>query len=567
MSTVGYAIGRKSIVNDDGEKCTLVMVAVRSGNYFDEWGDNFKVGVGAHHQGFNNAANNVYDAILSYLEKHEDEMIGDTKIWISGYSRGAAVANLVAAKLHPTNSTNHDWEKADIYAFCFECPQNSDTATSAGYEYIFNFVNPIDFVPKVVMSDWGYSRYGVTYYTPYLLGGAKDYGAQKVKMVDEYVKLLKLNKFPEAMAVRVTSEFSTQERLLNDFMSALAAGFTNKNVYTTRYQTDLVQLVLDKLGTGKLQDYDLVSLLTPLLPQLPILIAKGYLSIDNIVRYMNIGTLSYAHYAELCMAWLDSLEGEFSYADPTYRILFVNCPVDIKIYDSNNNLVGSISGEESSKSEYGIVTYIDFNGQKTIALPNNEEYTIQITATDNGTVTYTATEFNIDTGKNEKVVSYFEVPVVAGEVLTGIAENIGSTGTGTYPLYRNGDSTTLNPSLVQSDDEVVDYRVTVSSVGNGQAIGGGLYAGGEFARVVATPDAEELFYGWYVDDVLVSSDMEYRFLVNANTCIEARFTDTAPVMPPDTGDDTPLGLYMLLLVLSSCILAICARKKKIRCCK
>lgn len=73
-----------------------------------------------------------------YIE--EKNITGDIKLWITGYSRGAAVANLVAGELdkglhslgeavtlHPSN----------IYAYCFEPPAGvllAQTNDGSGYK-------------------------------------------------------------------------------------------------------------------------------------------------------------------------------------------------------------------------------------------------------------------------------------------------------------------------------------------------------------------------------------------------------------------------------------------------
>ena len=77
------------------------------------------------------------------------------------------------------------------------------------------------------------------------------------------------------------------------------------------------------------------------------------------------------------------------------------------------------------------------------------------------------------------------------------------------------------------------HNVTVSAFGNETTIGGGIYSTGEYSKVTATANAGETFVGWYTDNTLVSTDAEYRFLVDRNVSITAKFTQntSAPDIP------------------------------------
>ena len=181
-----------------------------------------------------------------------------------------------------------------------------------------------------------------------------------------------------------------------------------------------------------------------------------------------------------------------------------------------------------------IAAYIDEDEQKVIILPVDDEYSINITATDNGTVTYTATEYNVDNGETEKVISYYEIDVLENDTLVGLVENLNEVTSAQYPLYFDGSDKSLIPSVEQHRGTVQKLTVEVSKSGNGTVIGGGSYVSGEFAKVTAIADTGATFLGWYEDDVLVSSNAEYRFLVNKDVRLIAKFTET-----PDS-PDTPV---------------------------
>ena len=140
-------------------------------------------------------------------------------------------------------------------------------------------------------------------------------------------------------------------------------------------------------------------------------------------------------------------------------------------------LVGKIINDEVVEVEEGVPVKIDDNGQKIVVLPCDDEYTLRLTATDDGEVTYTATEYNLDTGNTERVVSYFEIPVEKGDILTGTVENLDDVDTAEYPLTLNDEA--KYPDVNEVAEEVEEYTVTVTQEGVGTASGGGYYVSGE----------------------------------------------------------------------------------------
>lgn len=77
--------------------------------------------------------------------------------------------------------------------------------------------------------------------------------------------------------------------------------------------------------------------------------------------------------------------------------------------------------------------------------------------------------------------------------------------------------------------DISNHTVTVSASGNGTVTGGGRYEDGEYATVTAIASSGENFLGWYMGNTMVSSDVEYRFLVNKDVTIIAKFTtNTTP---------------------------------------
>lgn len=144
--SVGLGIGHKKV--DD---VTVIALAVCGGNYGAEWANNMKVGDGVLSEGFAESAQIVMDELDSYLEKYTAR--GDLKLWITGYSRGGAVANIAAAEC--TDSGRFQ----DVYAYTFACPRT--TRQPGNHRNIFNILRKNDPITKIPLADWGYQRHGV----------------------------------------------------------------------------------------------------------------------------------------------------------------------------------------------------------------------------------------------------------------------------------------------------------------------------------------------------------------------------------------------------------------------
>ena len=135
---------------------TLIAVAGRGSGYGKEWAGNLDLGYGIVHAGFERAAKILEDEMEAYLAKYPAE--GPVRIWISGFSRSAAVGNIAAS----------DWISSGrfdaVYAYLFACPRvTKEPKECPG---IFNIIGPQDCVPQIPMQTYGYERNGKDLFLP-----------------------------------------------------------------------------------------------------------------------------------------------------------------------------------------------------------------------------------------------------------------------------------------------------------------------------------------------------------------------------------------------------------------
>lgn len=542
--SIGYAIGSKRILDKNGQEFTLVAVAVRGGGYKDEWASNFTVGTGYEHQGFSDAGDAVAWAVREYIS--DIATTKNVKVWITGYSRAAATSNIAAQRLN-------EWAKQGgvkglstdgIYAYCFECPQGART-TSTKYEEVYgnihNIVNDFDAVAKVAPKDilWNYNRYGISYQIP-SPGLYPFFSVKSTEMLNHYTDIIKKayisakSSISDSEARNIAQDHTNQltsQGLAGDYIvSTVSRGLVSPGVYTAVAQDSVRNLAAKYLGSGDADVGDFLTALVTLIGSTaiinnssPIGGAKQLALIEAIgLHAVNIG---YAHYPELCLAWMDTIDGAGGFADSRTRKLYVNCPVDVSIYDSSDKLVAQIINNSAENSPAdGIPAFVDFDGQKIIMLPSNEEYRVELAATGSGEMTYMVSEYDVNDGSTDKLISYHYIPIAAGDAFTGTVENLEQTSDAQYPL--EGASGAITPTVKQQGDDVRQYAVTVKTSGNGAAYGGGYYLDGEYTKLTAAPDNGESFLGWYVNEALISVDPEYRMMVAADTEIVAKFTST-----------------------------------------
>lgn len=180
---VAYSMAVKHIQNSYGETDTLIAVPIRGGGYGAEWGSNFyltEAGLDNRipHMGFWKAATGVWTGLNDYVARLESQGLiqGELKLWITGYSRGAATANLLAHTVMQRKTLGSvAVDRKNLYAYTFATPAGAsvrwmERTGEADDPNVFNIVSPVDIVPYVAPAAWGYTRYGVTLSLPYTNG-------------------------------------------------------------------------------------------------------------------------------------------------------------------------------------------------------------------------------------------------------------------------------------------------------------------------------------------------------------------------------------------------------------
>ncbi len=174
---IGYTIASKTLSGKDG---AVLLAVILRGSTGEEWYGNFDLAENEttaareqHHYNFKKAETGVMQTLTDYCAENGFEK-EHTKIWITGHSRGAAVANLLAADVNESALA----EQENVYAYTFATPNTTKDKTR--YDNIFNLLNEGDLFAGVPIEKWGYRRYGTDIVLPDLFrkAGVSDDGMQ-----------------------------------------------------------------------------------------------------------------------------------------------------------------------------------------------------------------------------------------------------------------------------------------------------------------------------------------------------------------------------------------------------
>lgn len=247
-NSMGVNFSEKKIQDNKG-KCTLIAMGIRGSGYRSEWYNNFDVGFSGEHKGFRTSRDIVLKTLKNYIR--ENKISGRIKVWFGSYSRGAAVANMVAGKLDDGYALSDaiSLDRNDIYCYTFEPPMGAEKSEVKGAKYnnIHNIVNPADLVCFVGLPCWDFARYGVDHILP-----TKSKEPQYARYDAQLTEKLKSvpndcnNKYWPDDYHSIGNCPETQEEYLQKLITALSTSFvTSREDFVLNVQPYFQTLLMD----------------------------------------------------------------------------------------------------------------------------------------------------------------------------------------------------------------------------------------------------------------------------------------------------------------------------------
>ena len=372
--SIGAIAAEKKLTVDE-EDYTLIALAIRGGGYEAEWASNVTLGTSGQHQGFHKASQDVLKFLDNYIKTHHIK--GKIKLWLTGYSRGGATANLLAGELNSGRKLPQvELAPSDLYAFCFEPPAGtlaSFDPRNKKNDNIINIVNLNDVVTKVApdTKNFEFTRYGKDILLPTReLVGESQYSLlrdrmlrelEKIESLDDYIvdnfkwKKLSLNVNLSNKSIKFSVNDNNQNHILTEYLEKVIGTFTaeellNRNYYVQNHQESVRGLIAaflaDSNDKAVVSVIELIKIIVDLkttsvgeLITRPLQQKLGQaLGLDDITRELNSSALELfgdfilkhpnltltlfenlkivgaAHQPEICLAWLRSQDK--NYTDP-----------------------------------------------------------------------------------------------------------------------------------------------------------------------------------------------------------------------------------------------------------
>ncbi len=265
--SIGAIAAEKKLTVDE-EDYTLIALAIRGGGYEAEWASNVTLGTSGQHQGFHKASQDVLKFLDNYIKTHHIK--GKIKLWLTGYSRGGATANLLAGELNSGRKLPQvELAPSDLYAFCFEPPAGtlaSFDPRNKKNDNIINIVNLNDVVTKVApdTKNFEFTRYGKDILLPTReLVGESQYSLlrdrmlrelEKIESLDDYIvdnfkwKKLSLNVNLSNKSIKFSVNDNNQNHILTEYLEKVIGTFTaeellNRNYYVQNHQESVRGLI------------------------------------------------------------------------------------------------------------------------------------------------------------------------------------------------------------------------------------------------------------------------------------------------------------------------------------
>ncbi len=493
------------------------------------------------HKGFADAREYVYARLKEYMSRNginKDNSI----LLITGHSRGAATANLLAAYLIDENSLV---SPDRLFTYTFATPNVAKIGKVGDkYNSIFNIVNPEDFVTKVLLSSWGFSRYGITYTLPSQRNDKqhKEYLTAMRRYFREYrdshIEFEPYN-MGEVATYNIVDYLGENVSDLDEFYGKWLKAYQVPvdNImkwacFTPYYffRNIMCPIVMNEFSSNELERF-LISF-----PQLSFFgkLVRYFAKINadaSVKEKRPFTDFEMAHCMETYCAYTSSLTSsqltECLKKPEDRRKGYkgtVNCPVDVEIYDKETGelvgrIVNNVIDETVAAKENSIVMDVE-GDSKSFWLPSNGDYKVVLIGNDNGTMDYTVAAIDSNTGETERI-NFYDVIIKDGAKFTG---NIDSKD---FVLSEHELETEDGKKLASDeyipDDQKAQVTVTVNVQGDGSASESAKYTKGDYVSLYAYPGTGYYFAGWYENGGLIRNGDNLTFVAKADRDVTAVF--------------------------------------------
>ncbi len=369
-----FSIGSKKIQTEKGSEHLVFIVMRGTPLNADEWISNINVNdltkkASSLHQGFSVASEQVYNNLIEYLYRHK---IDREKVYllITGHSRGAAVANILSAKLADSNLI----EKNKIFTYTFASPNVTIEEVGGKYDFIFNIINAEDIVPTVPFNNsqqWQYKKFGKSlvlvnawncdptkYDTEYL----PKMNAYFYKFMGRNYKPFRTGPFIPVQVTNILTNLNSSVEYYYNGTYALHAKFTDllKKIFP-----DTKDLLPDEKTEGS--------------GSVPLSIIKWLNNRTNGLADYATDACNDMHACESYLSWMLALEEKELFSTLGYKQIVIKGHEDISVMSSDKEILAKArDGMILYSSNHLPVAACSLPGKIVIGLPANQSFTLTI---------------------------------------------------------------------------------------------------------------------------------------------------------------------------------------------
>ena len=414
MYTISTVMGHQKIGSGD-DAFELIAVGLCGQGYLDEWESNFSIGDGDEHDGFSRSSQLVYDRIFGYIAS--EHLSGRLKIWLSGFSRAAAVTNITAARL----SDSALFDEHTVFAYTFATPRTTRRSDPWKYRNIFNIVGKADPVPNVPFADWGFERYGTTLYTPCVQTDS-DYTEKRAAADVIYKELTGIDYW-------VNPEADAMSRIILAYLQKICP---TAKIYAQSLQKKLILLWEDRSPLNILSNLLEIANDPVLINEETRTEANGLMdylaqvfqdylnSTNSFHRWNSRASLGanalQAHTPELYISWVYSVDrGEDLYTDAdTYHMIYTQHAGSLSLL-RDGKVIEEIKAEEDEETPHLYLERSD--DYLTAMIPLDGEYSLRLEPEGEGMIDMFELEYKVGHQSNDHTYMLsFEIP--ANDTLT-----------------------------------------------------------------------------------------------------------------------------------------------------
>ncbi len=391
-----YSFACKKIKSSNGDQ-VLVFILIRGTPLnAEEWISNLNVSDSKNfsnneHEGFAKASADVHSALLHYLLKKKIDP-DSSFFFITGHSRGAAIANRLSAMIADDNIFNTE----NIYTYTFATPNVSakDEVDDSKYKFIWNIINAEDMVPMVPpeRDNWKFKKYGNTItFTNYWTSDEKTYEEDYLPRVNSFFSLMTGRKYvpfrsgsfyPSQVARGISYFHSDIQSYYEDFFSLRGFGekilkkaFTPKKGDNEKTKKNFVRRYIEKKINSQLESHEQI-----------------------------LQKLSDMHACETYLSWLMALEQDELYTTKPNSQLIIASNFDSSVLSPDGKVLLKIEdGILSYESVEKPITAMQFPRITVIGFPSEGDYSVIV---GKSSIFYTPVKIRMEQFTERGVLSY-----------------------------------------------------------------------------------------------------------------------------------------------------------------